>query len=93
MEKFHRVIITDYNHELFEREVKIDSRAHHSNLITFIGAMATEDLYIVSELMDTNLHQMIEGTEFKESYIGVVIKNVGCALDYLHCLPQPFVHV
>ena len=30
--------------------------------------------------------QMIEARAFKESYIGVVIKDVGCALDYLHCL-------
>ena len=92
VKKFHRVIISDYNRELFEQEVRIASRVHHSNLITFIGAMTTEDLCIVSELMETSLRQMIEAGEFKESYIDVVIKNVGCALDYLHCLPQPVIH-
>ena len=50
------------------------------------------DLYIVSELMEMSLRQMIEAREFKESYIGIVIKNLGCALDYLHSLPQPVVH-
>ena len=92
VKKFHSIIISDYNRELFEREVRIASCVHHSNIITFIGAMATGDLYIVSELMEMSLRQMIDAREFREPYIGIGIKNVGCALDYLHCLPQPVVH-
>ena len=49
IKKIHEVIIFDYNHELFEREMKIASRVHHPNLVPFIGAVTANNINIVMQ--------------------------------------------
>ena len=49
VKKIHEVIISDYNHELFEREMKIASRVRHPNLVLFIGAVTANNINIVMQ--------------------------------------------
>ena len=92
VKKIHAVIISDNNCELFEREMKITSRVRHPNLVLFIGAVTTDNLTIVSELMETSLRELIMKGKLKPPDIHPISKDVACALVYLHSLPDPIVH-
>ena len=88
VKKIHKVIISDYNRELFEREMKIASRVHHPNIIVFIGAVTTNNINIVSELMETSLRKLMMEGKLKATNICPISKDVACALVYLHSLPD-----
>ena len=92
VKKIHEVIISDYNRELFEREMKIASRVRHPNLVLFIGAVTTNNITIVSELMETSLRKLMMEGKLKATNIRPISKDVACALVYLHSLPDPIVH-
>ena len=92
VKKIHEVIISDYNRELFEREMKITSRVRHPNLVLFIGAVTMNNITIVSELMETSLRKLMMEGKLKATNICPISKDVACALVYLHSLPDPIVH-
>ena len=92
VKKIHEVIISDYNRELFEREMRIASRVRHPNLVLFIGAVTTNNITIVSELMETSLRKLMMEGKLKATNIRPISKDVACALVYLHSLPDPIVH-
>ena len=92
IKKIHYVIISDYNRELFEREMKIASCVRHPNLVLFMGVVTTGNLTIVSELMETSLCKVMEEGNLTPPDIHPISKDVACALIYLHSLPDPIVH-
>ena len=92
VKKMYDVIISDYNRELFEREVKIASCVRHPDLVLFIGAVTTGNLTLVNELMETSLRKLMEEGILKPADIHPISKDVACALVYLHSLPDPIVH-
>ena len=92
VKKMHDVIISNHNHELFEREMVVASRVRHPHLVLFIGAVTTGNLTIVSELMETSLRKLLEEEKLQVSDLRPISKDVACALAYLHSLPDPIVH-
>ena len=55
----HHQIISDYNIQQFVREMQISSKCHHPNLLRFLGATLEGNPIILTELMDTNLYDVI----------------------------------
>ena len=92
VKKIHEVIISDYNCELFEREMKIASRVRHPNLVLYIGAVTANNINIVSELMETSLRKLMMEGKLKATNIRPISKDVARALVYLHSLPEPIIH-
>ena len=92
VKKIHEVIISDYNRELFEREMKIASHVRHPHLVLFIGAVTMNNIIIVSELMATSLKKLMMEEKLQPPDIRPISKDVACALVYLHSLPEPIVH-
>ena len=56
----HNVIISDYNCQLFGREMTIAARVRHPNLIQFMGAVMGREPIILMELMATSLRAVLE---------------------------------
>ena len=92
IKRIHVLIISDYNRELFEREMRIAARVRHPNLVLFIGAVTTGNPTIVSELLETSLRKVMEEANLKPPDIRPISKDVACALVYLHSLPDPIIH-
>jgi len=89
----HNQIISDYNIQLFVREMQISSKCHHPNLLKFLGASLEGDPIILTELMQTNLHDIIQQHELKDHQIFPVSHDIASAIDYLHSLsPEPIIH-
>ena len=89
----HHQIISDYNIQHFVREMQISSKCHHPNLLTFLGATLEGDPIILTELMDTNLYDVIRRHELKDHQIIPLLQNIASAIDYLHSLsPEPIIH-
>ena len=92
VKRVHQVIISDYNRDQFKREMQIVSRLRHPHLVLFIGAVTTGTLTIVTELMETSLRKQLELGRISDEHIIPISRDVACALNYLHSLPEPIIH-
>ena len=89
----HHQIISDYNIQHFVREMQISSKCHHPNLLKFLGATLEGDPIILTELMDTNLYDVIRHHELKDHQVVSLLQDMASAINYLHSLsPEPIIH-
>ena len=93
--RLHNQIISEYNIRRFVREMQVSSNCHHPNLLRFLGATleGDHDPIILTELMETNLHDVIRQRELKDHQLNQVLQDIAGAVNYLHCLsPEPIIH-
>ena len=89
----HNLIVSDYNQQLFVREMSIAARVRHPNLVQFIGAMMEGEPIILTELMATSLRAVLERRPFNPAQITSISLDVAKALNYLHLMhPDPIIH-
>ena len=89
----HTLIVSDYNRQLFVREMSIAARVRHPNLVQFIGAMMEGEPIILTELMATSLRAVLERRPFNPAEITSISLDVARALNYLHLMhPDPIIH-
>ena len=89
----HNLIVSDYNQQLFVREMSIAARVRHPNLVQFIGAMMEGEPIILTELMATSLRAVLERRPFNPAQITSISLDVAKALNYLHLMhPDSIIH-
>ena len=89
----HTFIISDYNRQLFVREMSIAARVRHPNLVQFIGSTMEGEPIILTELMATSLRAILERRSLTHTQVMVINLDVARALNYLHLMqPDPIIH-
>ena len=89
----HSIIISDYNRQLFVREMSIAAKLRHPNLVQFIGATLEGEPVILTELMATSLRAILERGPLNPAQITSISRDVARALNYLHLTkPDPIIH-
>ena len=89
----HEMIISEYNQQLFSREMTIAAKIRHPNLLLFIGATREGKAVILTELMHTSLRRELELRAMPRVQITSIARDVACALRYLHLWrPSPIIH-
>ena len=89
----HAIIISDYNRQLFMREMSIAAKLRHPNLVQFIGATLEGEPVILTELMASSLRAVLERGPLEQAHITSIARDVACALNYLHLTrPDPILH-
>ena len=89
----YELILSQYNLELFSREMDIASRVRHPNLLQFIGATRVGNPMIVAELMPTSLRKEMDKNPLTRLQILGISRDVASALNYLHLWrPEPILH-
>ena len=93
VKSLHNIIISDYNLDIFSREMSIALRVRHPNLVQFIGATKVGNPLILTELMSTSLHKKLHETKLTNQQILSIAQDVALGLNYLHLFkPQPIIH-
>ena len=89
----HAIIISDYNRQLFVREMSITAKLRHPNLVQFIGATLEGEPVILTELMASSLRAVLERGPLEPAHITSIAHDVARALNYLHLTrPDPILH-
>ena len=94
VKRIHEAINSPHNQSLFQREIDIASRCRHPCLLQFIGATYDEEIPLfVTELMESNLRELLEQRPLSREEITVISLDVARALNYLHQKkPFPIFH-
>ena len=94
VKQMHKLILSPYNRNLFEREMDIASKCRHPCLLQFIGATNDEgNPLFVTELMETSLRALLEQRALSEAEMSFISLDVARALNYLHQKqPSPIIH-
>ena len=94
VKRIHEAINSPHNQSLFQREIDIASRCRHPCLLQFIGATNDEEIPLfVTELMESNLRELLGQRPLSREEITVISLDVARALNYLHQKkPFPIFH-
>ena len=94
VKRIHEAINSPHNLSLFHREIDIASRCRHPCLLQFIGATDDEEIPLfVTELMESNLRELLGQRPLSREEITVISLDVARALNYLHQKkPFPIFH-
>ena len=93
--RLHEKIISDFNLQLFKREIAINAELRHPNLVLFIGATVIDKVkpVILMELMPTNLNEELKKSKLSKKDIISISQDVAHGLMYLHqWKPLPILH-
>ena len=89
----HSIVISDYNRQLFVREMSIAAKLRYPNLVQFIGATLEGEPVILTELMASSLRAVLEQGPLEPAHITSIARDVARALNYLHLTrPDPVLH-
>ena len=89
----HQIIISDFNIQLFNREISIAAKLRHPNLLLLIGATRQGEPVMLTELMPTSLHKELEKRELSKKQVISISRDVSCGLNYMHQQkPHPILH-
>ena len=90
---YQHTLGSQYNRQLFSREMNMAARLRHPNLVQFIGASLEGEPIILTELMTTSLRAVLEGGPINRPLMTSISLDVARALNYLHLTqPQPIIH-
>ena len=90
VKRIHEAIDSPQNQSLFKREIDIASRCRHPCLLQFIGATNDKEIPLfVTELMQSNLRELLGQRPLSHKEITVISLDVARALNYLH-QKEPF---
>ena len=93
VKRIHEAINSPHNQSLFQREIDIASRCRHPCLLQFIGATYDEEIPLfVTELMESNLRELLGQRPLSREEITVISLDVARALNYLHQKKPPIFH-
>ena len=94
VKQIHDLILSDYNRELFAREMQMASRCRHPCLLQFIGATSDDgQALLITELLDKNLRSVLSERSLSKEEIVTIALDVSRALNYLHLnKPLPIIH-
>ena len=85
--------VSDYNRQLFSREMIIAAIIRYPNLFQFIGATTEGQPVILTELMSTSLRAELERQPLSTHQITAISLDVASALLYLHLMQaDPVIH-
>ena len=92
--RLYTEILSNYNHDLFVREMSIAAKLRHPNIVQFIGASLEETLVILTELMAISLRARLgEASPLEPTQIQSISQDVALALNYMHLArPDPILH-
>ncbi|CEO97372.1 Protein kinase domain-containing protein [Plasmodiophora brassicae] len=95
IKSIHRVLLSEYNRSVFEREMYIYSLLSHPHLLKCFGACTDADgmPMLILERMDCSLRSLLSAGPLSLPTVVTVARAVASALFYLHSLsPEPIVH-
>ena len=94
VKQIHDLILSDYNRELFAREMQMASRCRHPCLLQFIGATNDDgEALLLTEMLDTNLRIVLSKRKLSDEEIVAIALDVSRGLNYLHLnKPLPIIH-
>ena len=91
--QIYDLIISDYNIQMFTREMDIISKVHHPHIVQFLGATRVKNPILLFELMTTSLHRTLQETPLLQPQILSIASQILSALAYLHLYkPTPIIH-
>ena len=89
----HSELLSNYNRDLFVREMNIAAELRHPNLVQFIGATLEGRPVILTELMTISLRAQLGKGPLESAQIQSISRDVALALNYMHLArPEPILH-